>query len=276
MIGSMEKLSPDDFRRMQGDVHCLLAAELVPHMIRVLTNRFSDELSRNARDLLAGWDFAMDKESVPACIYEVTYRKLMDCVFMDELGEALFRRYIHISSFPPRAIRMMMRQGNSAWFDDVRTSEKEGMDEVLAESLRRAFFELKELMGGDMSQWNWGRIHTLAFEHVLARKKPLHLIFNLGPYPVSGSALTVDKKQYDYAKPYQANHGVSLRMIVDFSNLKRALHLLPTGESGHLASPHHKDQVPLYLSGRYRTAWLERADVEAHMGEKLLLKQTRP
>jgi len=63
-------------------------------------------------------------------------------------------------------------------------------------------------------------------------------------------------------------------MIVDFSNMDVSQHVLPTGESGLLGSPHYKDQIELYLSGRYRPAWLERPDVEKHAKETLTLKPT--
>jgi penicillin amidase len=62
-------------------------------------------------------------------------------------------------------------------------------------------------------------------------------------------------------------------MIVDFSNIQRSLHVLPTGQSGHLKSDHYKDQIPLYLSGKYHLAWTNRADVEEHKKEVLILKQ---
>ena len=89
--------------------------------------------------------------------------------------------------------------------------------------------ELEEEIGKDMDDWKWGRIHQLTFEHVLGKKKPLDRIFNLGPYPVGGSGLTVNKKQYPRENPYNANHGVSMRMIVDFSNMDASWHVLPTG-----------------------------------------------
>ena len=61
-------------------------------------------------------------------------------------------------------------------------------------------------------------------------------------------------------------------MIVDFSHMSVSQHVLPTGESGQLGSPHYKDQIDLYLSGRYRHAWLERKDVEKHARNTLILK----
>jgi len=272
LLTAKEKLSVEDFKRMHQDVYCILASELTPKMIHVLDQRFSDKEAQKAKDILSKWDFIMAKDSVRACLFGVTYQKLMENIFKDELGEELFQEYIKLAPFPPRAIRMMIRKGSSPWFDDVNTAEEETMEDIMAMSLSQTLSELKEVIGGNMEKWTWGRIHTLTFEHVLGKKKPLDRIFNLGSFPVGGSHLTINKKQYPYDKPYQTNHGVSQRMIVDLSNLDGSLHVLPTGESGHLKSPHHRDQIDLYLGGKYHPAWTDRGEVEKHSEGTLILK----
>ena len=272
LLEAKEKISVDDVKRMHQDIYCMLASEITPHMIEVLEQRFSDENAKKAKDILSGWYFMMDEDSVGACLFAVTLRKMMENIFQDELGEDLFQKYIKMVSFPPRAIRMMVRKGSSPWFDNVNTPEKETMEDVIASSLRQTLSELTQVIGDDMDTWTWGRIHTLTFEHTLGKKRPLDWIFNLGPFPVGGDNLTINKKQYPYEKPYRVNHGVSQRMIVDLSNMGGALHVLPTGESGHLKSPHYRDQIDLYLSGKYHPAWTNRADVEKNSEGILILR----
>ncbi len=272
LLTDKEKLSVEDFKRMHQDVYCILASEMVPKMIEILKRRFSHNEANKARDILSKWDFTMGKDSVGACLFEVTFRKLMENIFKDELGEALFEEYLKTSVFPPRGMRMMVRNGSSLWFDDVSTPEKETMEDIIARSLGQTLSELREVIGADMDKWTWGKIHTLTFEHVLGKKKPLDWIFNLGPFPVGGSHLTINKKQYDYDKPYLVNHGVSQRMIVDLLDMDSCLHVLPTGESGHIRSPHHKDQIHLYLEGRYRPSWTDRREVEKHGEATLILR----
>jgi len=272
LLEAKEKISVDDVKRMHQDIYCVLASEMTSHMIDVLEQRFSDENAKKAKDILSGWYFMMDEDSVGACLFAVTLRKMMENIFRDELGEDLFEKYIKMVSFPPRAIRMMVRNGSSPWFDNVNTPEKETMEDIIASSLRQTLLELTEVIGNDINKWTWGKIHTLTFEHTLGKKKPLDWIFNLGPFPVGGDNLTVNKKQYPYEKPYHVNHGVSQRMIVDLSNMGGALHVLPTGESGHLKSPHHRDQIDLYLSGEYHPAWTNRADVEKNSEVILILR----
>jgi penicillin amidase len=266
LLKAKEKLSIDDFKRMQQDVYCVLASEMVPKMIEVFERRFSDEEGQKAKDILSKWDFIMDKDSIGACLFEVTFRKMMDNIFKDEMGEELFNEYLKTSFFPPRALRMMVKKGSSLWFG------KKTLEDIIAMSMKQMFSELREVLGSDMNKWTWGKIHSLVFEHAFGKKKLSAWIFNLGPVPVGGSKLTMNMRQYSYEKPYQANLGVSMRMIVDLSNPENSFRVLPTGESGHLRSPHHKDQIDLYLSGRYHAGWTDRREVEKNSEATLILK----
>ena len=165
LLKAKEKLSIDDFKQMQQDVYSVLASEMVPKMIQVLERRFADEEGQKAKEILSKWDFIMDKDSVGACLFEVTFRKMMDNIFKDEMGEELFQEYLKTSSFPPSALRMMIRKGSSPWFG------KKTLEDIIAISMKQMFSELREVMGSDMNKWTWGKIHSLTFEHALWKKE---------------------------------------------------------------------------------------------------------
>ena len=64
--------------------------------------------------------------------------------------------------------------------------------------MAKAIRQLKNKFGDDENAWVWGKMHMLTFEHVLGEKKPLDRLFNIGPFPIEGSHLTVNKRQYPY------------------------------------------------------------------------------
>ncbi|MGD8993498.1 MAG: penicillin acylase family protein, partial [Desulfobacterales bacterium] len=272
LLNTSKKLSVADVKRMQLDVFSGLASELAPEIVRVLEKEPADADVQKVRAVLSEWDFKMVKDSVAACLFEMTFMHMLENIFEDELGPELYKQYLKTSVFPPRAIRQLLRNGASTWFDDVNTDGTETMENIILRSVKQTIAQLKNEYGDDMTRWRWGDRHTLTFEHPLGKKKPLDRLFNIGPFPVGGSRQTVNMKLYSYEKPYNAILGASYRMIVDFSNMSVADHVLPTGESGQLGSPHHKDQLDLYLNGQYRTAWLERSDVEKNAKGTLLLK----
>ena len=269
---SVEKFSVEEFKAMQQDVYSLLAVELKPYMLRALESLQPDATAKRAREILASWNFNMDRDSVGASLFEVTYCRLVENIFQDEMGRDLFRDYVRTVVFPPRALRTMIRTGASSWLDNASTPHQETLDDIVAKSLAQALVELQGLLGDSMDEWRWGRIHSLTFEHVLARRKPLDRLFKLGPFPIGGSHLTVNKAMYPLDNPYAVKHGVSFRTIVDFSNLSQSLRVIPTGQSAHPGSPHYQDQTALYLNGQYRTAWSDRAEISRHTREVLKLR----
>ncbi len=272
LLKAKYKLSIQDMKAIQNDTFCPLASELTPKFLKVLKANPDQEGFSDAARILGNWDFAMAAHSPGASIFEVTFRRLMDNIFRDEMGDELYEQYLKTVTFPPRAIRAICRKGKSPWFDNVNTNKKESMQDIIKLSLEQALHQLKSQMGSDMSKWDWGKVHTLTYSHVLGKKKPLNLLFNIGPFPVPGNHLTVNKKQYPYTKPFFVDHGVSQRMIVPLSHPQNALHVLPVGESGMLNSPHYKDQIPLYLGGKYHNALADASLLKGREEGTLILK----
>ncbi len=58
--------------------------------------------------------------------------------------------------------------------------------------------------------------------------------------------------------------GDSYVAVVEFGEQVTARSLLVSGQSADPASPHFFDQAGLYSEGRFKPAWFDRADVEAH------------
>jgi penicillin amidase len=272
LLNTPGKLSVEDVKQMQQDIFSGLASELTPQIVQALAKDSADEGLQKIRQILSEWDFKMEKDSVAAGLFETTFMHMLQNIFKDELGPELFDQYLKTSVFPPRAIRQLLRNGASTWFDDVNTADTETMQDIITRSVKQTIGQLKDEYGDDMTRWRWGDRHALTFQHPLGQKKPLDRLFNIGPFPVGGSRQTINMKLYSYEKPYSAILGASYRMIVDFSNMSVAHHVLPTGQSGQLGSPHYKDQIDLYLNGRYRTAWFERSDIEKHAKGTLFLK----
>jgi penicillin amidase len=43
-----------------------------------------------------------------------------------------------------------------------------------------------------------------------------------------------------------------MRTMVDFSDVENGLNITPSGQSGHLLSPHYDDQAELYAQRKFR------------------------
>ena len=248
-----EKFSVNDFQEIQSDQFSSHAAFLMPVILKVLPALDqSTKLRQYFVHSLEDWNRNMDVESVGATIFEVFLRNLFKNIFVDEMGETLFRRFVILPNIPIRITDHLFRKGKSLWFDDVTTPQKvETRDEIVLITLEQTFREMRNSFGDVVYDWRWGNVHTIEFKHILGRVKPLSCFFNIGPFPIGGSGTTVNLAGYSIQEQnFAVNVGPSMRQIIDLANIDHPLRVIPTGQSGHPLSKHYKDQTPLWLKSR--------------------------
>jgi penicillin amidase len=113
---------------------------------------------------------------------------------------------------------------------------------------------LEALLGANPAEWQWGHVHTLEHIHALGRKKPLDLVFNVGPFPAAGSREVINQQAFLYATGLKrVRNGPSTRRVIDFADPEHALGINPTWQSGYLWDRHYDDQSELFHTGRLRS-----------------------
>jgi penicillin amidase len=147
-----------------------------------------------------------------------------------------------------------------------------GRDDVLRLALRRTVDFLKAQLGPDITDWAWGKLHTLTCAHILGRVRLLGLLFNRGPYLLGGDDTTIwatGASQHDLdtegviAPPF--------RFIADLGDLRNSLGLLAPGQSGHPGSRHYDDQMAAWFTGKYHPMLWPREDIEREAEGRLML-----
>jgi penicillin amidase len=63
-----------------------------------------------------------------------------------------------------------------------------------------------------------------------------------------------------------------MRILIDLADIENSLSVLPTGQSGHLMSPHYQDQAGLYNSGKFRPQHMDKDKIIAQSKGVLFLK----
>jgi penicillin amidase len=266
-IGEMltEKDSFDiaDVQRMHADTHVLLAEEWVPVIFSAMEGRDLTDEEAAALDLLAGWDFDASLESGASVVFHATINSIVENTFRKRLGDELYYLYIDNSYIVFNTLRNMFSEGESPWFDDPDTAATEGLHDMIAASFSDAVEYLTGEMGSDVSRWTWGDLHTLTIYHPFGKQsKLLGSLFNIGPFPLWGSLSTVNPAPYKLTNPWGVYHGASMRYIIDFSDMKNSLRVIPAGISGNFMSPHYDDQVDLWRTVTYRPFLMDRESVE--------------
>lgn len=266
MITAKDKFDTRDFAKMQADYNVVLAREWVPMMLASLSlsGKPFSENEKKAIASLKNWDFVAGTEGIAPTIFHATINKLVKNTFEKSLGEELYSQYIKNYYVVFNAMRNLIAAGESTWFDDPDTAEKEDINAIIGKSFSEAIVYLNEKMGSNVDDWKWGQLHTLTLYHPFGKSSALMGYFmNIGPYPMGGSLATVNPQPYKLSEPWEGYHGASLRYIIDFADRKNSQRVIPAGISGNFMSPHYDDQAELWRTGKYRPFVLDRQSIEA-------------
>ena len=173
-----------------------------------------------------------------------------------------------------KSMPQLLNNPQSPWWDNLKTPDKlEKQQEILQTAWINAVQSLEKDYGSDLNSWEWGKIHTLEIKHLLGQKKPLNLLFNIGPFPVPGSKGVINQFRHKYGpKELKVSSGPSTRRVIDFGNAENSTGISPTGQSGYFFDQHYQNQTPLYLAGEYRKQRMNREDILANQTSRLIFQ----
>ncbi len=272
LLESASGLTVQDMARMQLDDYMVAGRRLAPHFIRAARAAGTESPAEAAAfAALEAWDYRATVDSVGATVFHVMLETLSDAVVEDELSPEL---YAEVGGGLGLLDRMCNEGFAAALWDDRWTEAIETPDAVLAGAFKAAVAELTSHLGGDVDGWTWGRVHQQRFLHPFSQVAPWQSVtqrdadttglfarlrnvaadqfLGAGPFPLAGSGSTLRASYNRYVNGmFDPVWGVSFRHVVDMANVRGAIGVISTGNSGHVASPHYRDQVPLWLRGEY-------------------------
>jgi penicillin amidase len=276
VLHEQEKFTEEEIQRLQFDLVSTHAREVVPFILHAYDSvTVTDNDVRTTLEYFRNWNFEMRKEDVSTTLFQATISKLIYNIFHDKMGERLYGLYDTLASTPLSALSRLLKNPHSEWFDDLKTPALESRDDMIRKSVSDALVMLKSELGGDLKEWQWGRLHTVTFVHVFGSNKLLSGIFNIGPFPIGGSHSTVNVGQYFIAHSFESAVGPSMRQVFNLADINDTRSVLPPGQSGQVFSGHYKDQVTLWLHGAYKMRPMQRSIIESTCRDVLTLRPTR-
>lgn len=267
------QITVNDCVRIQLDNVSLLAATYIP-LLKDLTSENSQVQA--AINYLRNWDLRMQRESVPAALFEIFYLQLAHLLLKDRLGETA-KQYLTNGDAQRVFFHNLACQPDSHWWKIQAGNGKIlTQREVLLQALIRTTEWFSQHIGQEKEQWTWGRLHTVTFiSSPLGRSgiKIIESLVNRGPFAVDGSNSTVNDTGWNWKDKVAAssNHA-SMRMIVDLHDFEASLSIHPTGQSGHPFHHHYDDLIELWCNGKYRPMVFHREAVIAASQEHLILQ----
>ena len=247
LLAKQPKHDADSFADMQTDITSLMAADLLPIMLSMVTpNRRHETVLKR----LSAWKYSMDRERLEPLIFAAWLRALNRHIYQDELG-AQFGSYWR---YRPRFVKNILTK-DQRWCDRVDTSKTETCGDILEQSLTQALQELETRTGSaDMAEWRWGALHKASFRHPLFRGIPqlswlsdLVISSDGGNFTVKRAATRPGRN----ATAYNEVHGGGYRAIYDLSDLSKSRFMIATGQSGNMLSRHYRNFIEAWRDGNY-------------------------
>ena len=303
------KISLDDMQTMQLDNTSEIAKLLVPYLLKI---DVKEPYIKEAQQLLQGWNYHQDADSAAAAYFNAVWRNLLMLTFGQKMpkelrvkGECLMVEPTN-SAGPvddlngkPRQVRECGKRdpdqaqpdGGDRWIEVVRkilpdpdnkwwsastsASDLSGRDAILGRALHDARYEMTAMLGKDIDNWSWGRLHKMDLQNqTLGTDGPgiVKWLLNRGPYQMGGGEAAVDATGWNAAGGYDVVWVPSMRMVVSLDDFDKSRWINLTGASGHAHNGNYSDQTGMWQRGELLPwAFGEKAVAQA-TEHKLVLK----
>lgn len=253
----------EDVQKMIFDVTSPIVVKNIENMVASLdTNDFSEN-EQKALETLNEWNGEYAKEKNAPTIYTRFLYEFLKSTYKDEMGDA-FPEFLS-THLMKKVIAVQLARGESVWWDDVTTDQKETKKEIIQTSFKNTVAFLEKQLGANVVDWSWNKVASVEHGHALAAGgEMLRNTFNVGPFNMDGGNEVINNQLFklDSTGYYKVHAGPSTRRVIDFSNVENSMSILPTGQSGNVFSDHYDDQAQKYLNGEFVKMLLNQGEIE--------------
>ena len=274
-----QKIGVEDMEAMQINNYDYSAAYILPY---VFNNVYVDSniLTSMKEWAISESKFEMNIDSSGAAAWAVFYKHLAEQTFeelvvTDKLGNEISLQPGNSDS-TSEIFRTLLKDPNHIMWDDINTSQKENLTDILERTLVLADENIISLFGTeDYDKWSWGELHTITYPTNLLGEAGIPIltnIVNIGPVEAGGSSLAINSTDWGFGDDFTIGSYPSMRMVVDLSNFDNSLTVLPSGQSGHVMSKYYDDQVDNWISNNMYPLYFSREQVELNQKDYMFLR----
>ena len=243
------KIKIEDHVTIQGDVLDLAIQSIMPTLRRL---KCENEQQCKAMAYINNWNGQMLVDEIAPSIVSVWIDKLRLALLGDEFksywqkGDKKTFLGSAIGNITISRLVDMMTDNQSRWCDDVTTDELEDCQIVLSQSLDSTLDEIAKLVGSDISNWQWGELHSTLYSHTPMSNVQMLKGFFERRIPNGGSvnSVNVANASFEPSQGYVQTFGAGFRQIMVIGKDDSPHWLMNgTGQSGHFLSPHYDDMI---------------------------------
>ncbi|MBS9774621.1 MAG: penicillin acylase family protein [Tenacibaculum sp.] len=254
LIEPKHNFTKEDVMKMIVDVQSSVDSKVVRDASQVIEIEKLTVKEKNALKFLQSWNGSYKQNKIAPTIYNRFIYEFLVNTFKDEMGKG-FNQFISGIPLQRKMIAVQMAKSKSVWWDDITTKDIiEEKKDIVTKSFKNAITFLTKQLGNDTEGWMWDKVLSLEHEHAIGKGGEfLRKIFNVGVFEVDGGNNTINNQIFklDSTGYYKIKAGPSTRRVIDFSDVKNSVAILPTGQSGNLFSPYYKNQADKFVNGEF-------------------------
>ena len=273
LLDKQETWSTEELKKIQNDDFLFSGLGIKNEIItalKPLAGQFLNAESK-AYELLKQWDGYMPIGSKGASIFQLTIYHVLKTALEPTLGKDYFRIYMNNLDHWDFFKNLIYKKIVPFQGDSLKVKENV-INELLYNGFVNAVDEIKDKLGDDINNWDWGNIHTITYEHPLGKLSPLDYIFNLGPFPIPGANNVINKSMSTPGNhDYKVSSLPSTRRLIDIGSPENSYSVIPSGNSGNFWSNHYDDQLNLFINGNYRKINFSNEQIDRNLSHELLL-----
>lgn len=247
------RYSARDAQIMQYDVFSPYAQKIINMLIPILNTNYSNLtlLEKQALERLKKWDFVIAPDVPSSMVYNQLYLELLNLVFLDDLGEDYFAKYMKLQNYASIKLLEVLNNPNDSFIKNYRNSNINSINDLFIYAFRNTVTKLRNDFGTEnLTEWRYSDKHFIELKHPIAKDKFLNPSFTMERFKIGGNGSTINNTEYNYSAPYKAVVGASCRFISDMSE-GYVYTSIPGGVSGQIYSSNYSDQMQLWMFGGY-------------------------
>jgi len=135
-----------------------------------------------------------------------------------------------------RTIQLILKEPKSIWFDNVKTTAKETLSDLVNESFKYACDSLERKYGSIGEKWAWANVKSTHIPHLA--KIPG---FGTKTLMIGGGRSTINA--------LSETNGPSWRMVIELGKTPKGHGVYPGGQSGNPGSPFYDNMTDTWAKG---------------------------
>ena len=270
VMGKNQKWDANDLWELIFDCKNMQAEQLAPLFISALEQA---ESTQDLANILNDWNYEEEIDQVGATVFNVLYNEFLYLMLDDELPDEVAEMFWKSVYYWNQRVDDMIVSDHAA-IDNIETPEKETLTDLVQAAGIKTKKILREKMGSNPKDWQWGKIHTVRFASPIRPKGMGSALLGAETFPKSGSNQTLNRGGFvkNRGNNFEVGWFSSFRMIADMNDTQKVMGILSGGSAARIFHPYHKSQLDNWNKGQWIPYWLSKEKVLEHSQHELILK----